>query len=563
MENKSQEAYTQPAPLPNKGELLAFAEYHDPLIPEYKGNPCIESLPRILTKSETISLLENYPEYKKEYRSWPSELRLHLIQTITDVFVVLAHHWDLEQRISRMIRSGYKRRNPLARRYYPELLAKLEDTQFSSEAALAAFQISPVTLGFTLVGISGIGKTTALNAVLALYPRVIIHNNYLGEDFHLVQLPWIKLDCPHDGGLRGLCFSFFTTIDGLLNTNYYQRYTRNGRASKDEMLPHMARLAALHSVGGLFIDEIQILVEVRNNASHMLNFLVQLYNTVGVPIVLVGTFKAVPLLSEGLRPARRGTGQGDFVWDRMQPGPAWDEFVASLWSYQYTAKECPLNRRLSQVLYEETQGVTDFAVKLYMLAQARAITNGTETITVGLIRATARECLRLAQPVLTALRENNFDALRSIEDVYINYDLLIAELLEKARKQSDINAKEPAIQNGTESGESYPLTEPDVTSEALQSAAHPSDDASGLVTAQPAQPPLVVNEVAPTETNLVNTSTADKPAPNSPSRKRQSKTSGKSKGKLPEAAPSDTDSGLTAFERLSDEGYTKLSDEYL
>ena len=58
----------------------------------------------------------------------------------------------------------------------------------------------------------------------------------------------------------------------------------------------------------------------------MLNFFVQLVNTIGVPVILIGTYKASSILDGEFRNARRVSGQGDLIWSRMQNDDEWDYF---------------------------------------------------------------------------------------------------------------------------------------------------------------------------------------------------------------------------------------------
>lgn len=272
--------------------------------------------------------------------------------------------------------------------------------------------------GFTIIGISGVGKTTAVEVILSSYPQVIVHSQYRHRDLTLMQIVWLKLDCPFDGSIKGLCLNFFQAVDDLLGTNYSKNYTR-GRPTVDELIPYMARVASLHGIGVLVIDEIQHLSEAKSGGSRkMLNFFVQLVNTIGVPVVLVGTYKALSILSGEFRQARRGSGQGDLVWDRMAEDEIWDLFIESLWRYQYVRQPCYLTPQLSHTLYDVTQGITDFAVKVYMLAQIRAIATGIETVTSSIIRSVAKDSLRLAQPILSALKTGDIGILHHIEDVH-------------------------------------------------------------------------------------------------------------------------------------------------
>ncbi|MGH9841724.1 MAG: hypothetical protein ACREEM_23470 [Blastocatellia bacterium] len=70
------------------------------------------------------------------------------------------------------------------------------------------------------------------------------------------------------------------------------------------------------------------------------------------------------------------------------------------------------------MLYDEAQGITDFAVKLYLFAQERAIESGKEEVTAAVIRSAARDKLRLPKPVLDALRRGDQRVLELYEDVY-------------------------------------------------------------------------------------------------------------------------------------------------
>jgi hypothetical protein len=388
------------------------ATYLDPIIPNYQGNPLIEALPPILTQDETIERLAFYPEYDKEHRKMPAYLRLHLIQNTLQFFAPLPIHFDLEQRFSRMIRLGYQARNPVITGFWGDVQSRVQ--------SLGAVRQSPrsTATGFTVVGISGVGKTTSIEAILSLYPQVILHSHYHDRDFSFTQIVWLKLDCPFDGSIKGLCLNFFQAVDDLLGTRYYNNYA-SGRKTVDELLPRMALVASLHSIGVLVIDEIQHLSQAKSGgSSKMLNFFVQLINTIGLPVVLVGTYKAISVLSGEFRQTRRGTGQGDLAWDRMKNDDDWKWFVKCLWGYQYVKKQSRSTQELRDALYEVTQGITDFAIKVYMLTQIRAIANGEEVVTEEGIRLAAKESLRMAYPILQALKNKDIRILASVEDIH-------------------------------------------------------------------------------------------------------------------------------------------------
>jgi len=300
-------------------------------------------------------------------------------------------------------------------------------------------------LGDSLIGISGVGKTTGVSRILNLYPQVINHHLYNGRLLELLQLVWLKLECPHDGSIKQLCIEFFRMVDNILGTNYYRHYTQNGRASVDNMLGNVARVGSIHRLGILVIDEIQHLHTGKSGGkTKMLNFFVQLTNVIGVPIQLIGTFKTKFILDSEFRQTRRFTGQGDPIWDRMKyKDEQWETFVEALWVYQYVRKPVPLTKELKDTLYVETQGITDYVIKIFVAAQKRAIDTEGETLTKDIISSVAADNLRLSLPALKALRENDTTALAAFTDLM---PVESAPLVINARMQ-DLDRKMP--KNGT------------------------------------------------------------------------------------------------------------------
>jgi hypothetical protein len=100
------------------------------------------------------------------------ELRLHCIDRLKKLIQPLPIHLELESAISSILRTGYVSRNPVHAATWRHL-----HTLSTNRRDLALFHSSAST--FSLVGLSGIGKTTALNAVLSLYPQKIVHCRYL------------------------------------------------------------------------------------------------------------------------------------------------------------------------------------------------------------------------------------------------------------------------------------------------------------------------------------------------------------------------------------------------
>ncbi|MEE4278316.1 MAG: ATP-binding protein, partial [Halieaceae bacterium] len=241
--------------------------------------------------------------------------------------------------------------------------------------------------------------------------------------FALKQLVWMHIDSPSKGSPRQLCVSFFEEMDRLVGTNLFAKHG-TGRRVLDEMIVQMAAAANRHALGLLVIDEIQHLTEAKGTDSEeLLNFLVTLVNKISVPVMIIGTPKSLPLLQGAFRQARRASGLGSLFWDRMKPGRTWDDFVDRMWARQWTREPSPLTDDVRVALYDESQGVVDVVVKLYMLAQIRVIQHAalvprsSEIIDAEALRRTSRDHLALVQPMLDALRRDDAKALASFDDL--------------------------------------------------------------------------------------------------------------------------------------------------
>ena len=390
---------------------VELACYQDQKIPCFQYNPLIEALPSSLGKEEVFKRIRIFPLYEEQHRHYTREERLLLLGHGKRFFEPLSMNFNVASRLDSMLRHGYVGRNPLCLAAYREAREKLEKT---IQNPLRKDLPLDFNLGLTMIGISGIGKSRALERVCALYPQVIQHHCYQGHPFTRTQLVWLKLDCPPDGSIAGLCTNFFLQIDRILGTNYFQNYGIRNKPSQPAMIAYMNTVAFNHSLGVLIIDEIQNLRRKRD--PEMLDFFIQLDNEIGVPIILVGTPAAEEILSGDLRRARRASGQGEMRWHRMENNVEWRYFLKSLWRYQYVQKQSDLNDELVQTLYYESQGITDLAIRLYFFAQRYAIITGEECITRETIQTAAELGLRSVQRFLQDIRNNDIKKIKAHGD---------------------------------------------------------------------------------------------------------------------------------------------------
>ncbi|CDF95478.1 ATP-binding protein [Pseudomonas sp. SHC52] len=406
---------------------FAPADYTPTGMPQYDGNPLIECLPKILSDIDVVRRVGNHPKRPDEAeRALDPKLRGHGINRLKDVVVPFEIHLRLEDLFSQLIRYGYTGRNPL-------LVSSVRHRMPSSaEIQRQGFMSTAETM--TLIGLSGMGKTTALNSIAKLYPQVISHSRYKEQIFIETQVVWLKIECPHDGSLRGFCSAFFSALDVALGIDKYSRKGGAGN-SISVMLQHLSQLCKTFYIGALIIDEMQHLCSSRGGQDRekLLNFFVTLSNDAGVPLVYVGTNAMLPLFSGVLRNARRAAGMGPIAFDRFtEDDPFWSHLVSQLWAYDWTASCAPLTDELLATIYDLTQGNTDFLAKLLMLTQRHVIWEGIDSITSAVLQQVYDTQMRLLHKPIEALRSGDPLQIADFEDMMptkdqiaqmMNYDL--------------------------------------------------------------------------------------------------------------------------------------------
>jgi hypothetical protein len=390
----------------------------------YSGNPNIEALPCMLEHDEWAKLLGRYPKYKADFRKAPRSVRISYCQSIKLMFVPVTKSVSLAVDFDLLLRNGYLERNPLSAAYKQELLDKFDQWD-SEEDRMNAFDSAGITTsGIYIMGLSGIGKTRTTNRILSRYPQVIVHHEYHGTPHLVKQLTYLRLECPENGRPGALAEDGLRKMDELLQTNYYEEYASTSRKFPGDrsrkMISGFLRVAAIHHVGVLIIDEIQNLRGAKEGRV-LLNLLVKMSNEFNVPIILIGTPKAEHLLTLEFRQLRRGNGYGDYDdWRQMENNDVnldWDNFVEKLWEYQFTSETSQLTPKIKEVMYKYSSGISDLTIKFYIAAQRHAILNNTR-ITPGVLNFVGEEEFAWAKKATQALQLGTQQALMQYEDLY-------------------------------------------------------------------------------------------------------------------------------------------------
>lgn len=351
-----------------------LASYQEAQVRRYKGNPFIEALPPKLSTEDVFQYLSNPIDFYPEDRYKPTHIRKSEILVVRDWYTPQDTTLRFYEIFSSAICDGLVSRNPTDKNYWKNMNAMREEAR--SNDVRKRVQKPQLAVGSLVYGDSGVGKSSGLRTVQSLYPQVVVHGDherYPGLHDSINQLPYLVVECAHDGSVRGTMLNLIEQVDQLLCIRGYTDRVSD-RTTTNTLIGIVAEIVANHGVGVLVIDEVQNLREAKSGeAEKMFNWFVNMYDLYKIPIITLSTPRILPLLRSAFRNARRNTGLGDLVFRRMQFDDEWDDFVEELWQYQYVRNPVPLNTELSQALYYESQGIHDLATKMFIIAQMRAM----------------------------------------------------------------------------------------------------------------------------------------------------------------------------------------------
>lgn len=422
---------------------IVSAIYLPANLQEYAGNPLYEALPQFLQAHELVDKFGRFPSISKSERNLSATQRMLAVSRLNNYFEPLPSHFEVFEQINLILRAGYAHRNPAEDTYRKALINSYRQSMEGQICPIGT-SVPSTAPSFALFGVSGVGKSTVVERTLNFLPQAINHENH-----HFIQVVWLKLDCPLDGSLKQLLLTILDKLDALLGTTYYKMIGRT--RTIDELILTVVKIVSMHHLGVLVIDEIQNLLDASGvGQAKMLNFFVTFANEVKIPLITVGTPRALSLLEGTFREARRVGECGTFIWNSLSLGEEWSFFLEGLWKYQWTMQPVPLTPGFSKLMHEQTQGIHALVVRLFQLSQMQAIRTGVERLTEELITDVAADKFKLVAPMLNALRKGDKTAIQKYEDLLnkglheikigVESETNIALLKEQAQKRNQASS---------------------------------------------------------------------------------------------------------------------------
>ena len=357
------------------------AKYNKAILPEHQGNPLIEALNPKANQKTVMEAFSYYPELDEQIRQHPDPLvREEYTVRLKNLRQPLPLYYKCFRAIEDAIKAGYSAKNPLSP----------TTAQFLHYPVDERPDIPPHTGYFepkgdviTLIGESGVGKSSMLEQVLNYFLNVIEHDNYNGQVMeHRHQIVWLKVDCPNNSSVRDLCEEILVSLDQAIGNEHTKPESTIGKLTRQ-----IEQKIKASFLGILVIDEMQCLEFKRTGGeNNLLNFLHSLVNKLGVPLFFCANPPFNDTLAKTLKAARRAESGGYFIMEALnRDSDAWDRFVHELWDLHWTNVTTELTEDLNNKLHALSVGNLDMAHRIYRDAQKLVIGSGDERITTAVL----------------------------------------------------------------------------------------------------------------------------------------------------------------------------------
>ena len=352
----------------------------------YGENPLISACGPILTDAEVMPRLLQAPPPPDASEPHAAHLVLHELNDLWRIHIPTETGVALAQGIDTMIRQGYVHRDPRKPLTWQRIYQRGGDQDPPAEP--------PIQLAASVFGVSGAGKTSALEAALRLKPQVVTHDRFPHLAGPVRQLVWLKADAPGSGNVKDLVDALARASDLALGTDHAGALFK-GRSRTGAMLANewLARIAC-HFPGVIVLDEIQNLFKIEAKAirrsaemtkgrpllrivdDEALKFILTLTNTTKIPIVICGTPDAMRVFGTRTSTAQRLVTAGFYQIDYAASPD--DEFFRKrllpvLFKYQWLNRRLHLTTELCTRIHKLTAGVPRICVALWFHAHRRAL----------------------------------------------------------------------------------------------------------------------------------------------------------------------------------------------
>lgn len=392
-------------------------------------------LPKMKSGNELISALSIIPEYDETICQQNQAVRLMALSDLYQIYIPSQMSLEIYSKLYlALLRSMQKKGTQMAIKQRYENYKAIQQQSYSG--------ILGGSDSFTIIGTSGIGKSSAISRAISL----ITENRIIETDKPYTKIiPCLIVQCPFDSSVKGLLLEILRKVDEELGTDHYIHAVKS-RASTTDMLIGAVSSIALNNIGMLVVDEIQNVVNSKNGKS-LIGALTQLINNSGISICMVGTPESTVFFEQAMQLARRSVG---LQYTTMKYDEYFQSFCKIIFKYQFLKNRTEITAAITEWLYEHSAGVVSVVVSLIHDAQEIAILTGKEVLNLDTLNEAYQQRLTLLhgyiQPSViqnkpttkkkktaASVKKNQSAVVKQAEE-QANYS--ISEIAEKAKTEN-------------------------------------------------------------------------------------------------------------------------------
>lgn len=337
------------------------------------SNKVIKQLPEMLSGENLINKMQVLPKYDRKFRENGSVTeRLIKLSDLYNIYIPSQMSIEIYNKLYLgIVRSLQKKGETLTIKQYnstyktiQNIKNKIGDQNYNGIMGGAD--------SFTIIGTSGIGKSSTISRALNL-----IRANYMIEieKPYTRILPCLIVQCPFDSSVKGLLVEILRKVDEQLGTSYFKSATIGNRTTTDMLIGSVSQICLNH-IGLLVVDEIQNVVNSRNG-KNLIGSLTQIINNSGISICMVGTPESERFFEQAMQLARRSIG---LKYEELNYDSQFKNICTILFSYQYTKKYSEISDQIIESLYQYSGGNISVIISLIHDAQEISLMNGREIL---------------------------------------------------------------------------------------------------------------------------------------------------------------------------------------
>lgn len=337
-------------------------------------------LPEMKSGNELISALSIIPEYDEIICQQNQAVRLMALSELYQIYIPSQMSLEIYSKLYlALLRSMQKKGTQMAIKQRYENYKAIQQQSYSG--------ILGGSDSFTIIGTSGIGKSSAISRAISL----ITENRIIETDKPYTKIiPCLIVQCPFDSSVKGLLLEILRKVDEELGTDHYIHAVKS-RASTTDMLIGAVSSIALNNIGMLVVDEIQNVANSKNGKS-LIGALTQLINNSGISICMVGTPESTVFFEQAMQLARRSVG---LQYTTMNYDDYFQSFCKIIFKYQFLKNRTEITAAITEWLYEHSAGIISVVVSLIHDAQEIAILTGKEVLNLDTLNEAYQQRLSL------------------------------------------------------------------------------------------------------------------------------------------------------------------------